>query len=187
MECDSTSLHFWGSDFWGGGGREKWGSLICLRINVGGWGSTVLKGGGDCPPGIAMATGAYEVVWLSNQVTWSRSGTPQTFPMMVGLICQTCVPLGVWVRRPWKPPHMFTSSRRLWGDFASLLLCVLVWEGVNFSLLEKRLNQIDTLLILKLLHAAHSLSSPRISGPHWEVSLMTHKHISVTFMWNRAY
>ena len=149
MECNSTSLYFCWSDFWGGGGREKWGLLICRYIIVCGWGSTVLKGGGDRPPGIAVATGAYEVVWVPNQVTWSRSGAPQTFTMMVGLICQTCVPLGVWVRRPWKTPHMFTSSRRLWGDFGSPLLCGLVWEGVNFSLLEKRLNQIDNLVDFK--------------------------------------
>lgn len=62
MECNSTSLYFCWSDFWGGGGREKWGLLICRYIIVCGWGSTVLKGGGDHPPGIAVATGAYEVV-----------------------------------------------------------------------------------------------------------------------------
>ena len=37
-----------------------------------------------------------------------------------------------------------------------------------------------------MLTCSHSFSSLKISGPHSEVSLMTHKHISMTFMWNRV-
>lgn len=37
--------------------------------------------------GIDVLTGACEAVRLHNQVTWSRSGAPQTLATMIGLIC----------------------------------------------------------------------------------------------------
>lgn len=78
-----------------------------------------------------------------------------------------------------KNTHMFTSQP---------LFCGLTSERVLLST-TRRMIPIDVYLVFKALISArlHSLSSLRISGPHWEVSLMTHKHISMTFMWNRAY
>lgn len=121
---------------------------------------------------------------------------PQTFSMMVGLICRTCAPTPTPTPQPqgWgtdspptpNPPpptkkntHMFTSQP---------LFCGLTSERVLLGT-TRRMNLIDVYLVFKALISArlHSLSSLRISGPHWEVSLMTHKHISMTFMWNRAY
>lgn len=126
----------------------------------GGWG--VLNEWGDRPLGITVASGAYEVVWLLNQVTWSRSGAPQTFPMMVGLICQTCGSLGVHTlsgatdRESDRPPlpktlHMFTSSRPfalrwLQGLCSAVWKC---WTHCDVHLVYFHTNS-DGALILKL-------------------------------------
>lgn len=63
-----------------------------------------------------------------------------------------------------------TGRRRLLLKAATQSKVILIWLG------RKALNS----------SCWRSRSASGISGPRWEVSLMTHKHISMTFMWNGA-
>lgn len=68
---------------------------LCISACVCGWASCWKKGGGEPPPPRASPWRLEHVKRYdcSIRVTWSRSGEPQTFPMMIGLICQTRISL----------------------------------------------------------------------------------------------
>lgn len=77
------------------GGWETWVACASPRVFViMGWASCWKKGGGEAPPRASPWRLEHVKRYdCSIRVTWSRSGEPQTFPMMIGLICQTRISL----------------------------------------------------------------------------------------------
>lgn len=145
---------------------------VCVCVVGWGWGWGGL-------PDIDMLTGACEVVRLHNQVTWSRSGVPQTLAMLLGPICPTHITF-----TPPRPQGENDTCTRTCSSQVTVCLMIL---GVFFG--EK-----DTIWICKtklidppsIKHSMLSLLLIR-SGPHWDVPLLwLIKCISMTFMQNRA-
>lgn len=97
-------------------------------------------------------------------------------------------PWGMWDRQS-KKPHTCSLQAT---DSVMTFVAFVLWFGcerVNLILIHCTTEPNWYSFDFKALNTAcsHSLSLLKISGPHWEVSLMTHKHISMALMWSRAY